>query len=84
MASKTRMFRVTLDGSASTLFDYHFIIDQPNWPQRDQLFSHRYDAATKQEKLSYELSLLKLDEYRTDSRDEKEARTKLVDRFAKL
>lgn len=79
-----RLFRMTIDESALTLFDAHFEIDHTNWTTIDNLFTQRYDSTTKQEEVSDELTALKLEDFKNEKNDDKEALSKLVDRIAKL
>lgn len=73
---------MTLYGSALTLFDTRFVIDQPNWLQMESLYSQRYDSGTQQKEVFDDLASLTFEDYRTDTKNGKEAFSKVVDHIA--
>lgn len=79
-----RLFRMTTDDSAVTLFDAYFAVQYTNMTTIKILFSQWYDSATKQEEVLDELVLLKLNGFKGEKDDDNEALTKLVDRIARL
>lgn len=80
----TSMFRMTLAGSALTLIDSHFQIDQDNWQYVDALFRDRYDSVTKLKEVSDELTAMKISDFQESAKSEKDALTRLIDRLAAL
>lgn len=75
----TRLFRMTLSGSALTLFDSHFVIDQINCAQVVDFFNKQYDSETKQEEMSEELRSLRIKKFRKEGSSDEEALESLVD-----
>lgn len=73
-----------LHGTALTLFDVHFAVDGPDWPQVDDLFSNIFCSRKKQEEVSNELALLRIAQFREESKGVNEALETLVDKISKL
>lgn len=80
----TTMFRMTVAGSALTLFHAHFIVENANWPLVDILSTSRYDSSTKQEEVSDEIASLHTSNFREDGDKERGALSNLIDRIAML
>lgn len=70
-----RLFRMSPAGSALTLFDRHFQIDQDNWQCVDVFFSDTYDSVMKQEEVSDELAARKISIFQRGANSEKDALT---------
>lgn len=69
------IIRLTLSGSALTLFDSYFVVKEPNCPQCMGLYTERLASITKKEEVSEELTTLRIEYFR---KEEKEALVKLV------
>lgn len=80
----SRLFRMSFDNSVVTLFDANFAVGFTDWSKIDHLFSQRYDSARKEEEVPDDLASVKLEEYKRETEDDKNALRKVVDRIAKL
>lgn len=72
-----RMFRMKLIGSALTLFDFHFAIENSHWPQVNALVTEQFDSQIKKGKVSDKIAGLKITTVRKDEGTEKNALSRL-------
>lgn len=75
---------MALSGSTLTLFDSHFVIEQPGWAQVVHLLKKQYDSVTEKEKVSEGLNTLHIEDFRKEDANEKEAPEKLLECIATL
>lgn len=80
----TRMFRLTLLETTLILLDAHFAIDEPNWPQVGVLISNKFSSRKRQEEVSDELASPRIAQFREETKGEKKALEKVVDKISKL
>lgn len=84
LSSTTRMFRMTIAGSAVTLFDIHFSLDASTWPQVDTLFSNWSYSITKQEDVSDDLVSRRIATFRKDRDSDKDVLRRLISQISTL
>lgn len=68
---------MTTDDSALIFFDAPFAVVHTDWIAIEYMFTQRYDSKTKQEEVSGEMTLLKLNDFKVENNKEKKALIKL-------
>lgn len=80
----SRMFRMTVRGSALALFDTHFGVDKDNWPEVDAVFKNCFYSQTKREEVSDETAFPLISHFRKYGDNEKDVLKRLVGQIATL